>query len=71
MPEGIKPHSHYAWTKEFIEAGKERLSRDTVQDATRLEILELKQLVAELSLQVHRLNKTALPMPGDGARTNG
>ena len=25
---GIKPHSYYAWTKEFIEAGKERLTRD-------------------------------------------
>ncbi len=27
--EGIKPHSYYSWTKEFMEAGKERLSRDT------------------------------------------
>ena len=35
--EGIKPHSYYAWTKEFMEAGKERLSRDTVRDATRQE----------------------------------
>ena len=76
--EGIKPHSYYAWTKEFMEAGKERLSRDTVRDATRLEIQELKresdelkQLVAELSLQVHRLKKTAIPMPRDGARING
>ena len=33
--EGIKPHSYYAWTKEFMEAGKERLSCDTVRDATR------------------------------------
>jgi transposase len=23
--EGIKPHSYYAWTKEFMEAGKEWL----------------------------------------------
>ena len=22
--EGIKPHSYYSWTKEFIEAGKEK-----------------------------------------------
>ena len=22
--EGIKPHSYYSWTKEFMEAGKER-----------------------------------------------
>ena len=25
--EGIKPHSYYSWTKEFMEAGKERLTR--------------------------------------------
>jgi transposase len=62
--EGIKPHSYYAWTKEFMEAGKERLSRDTVRDATRQEVQELKreddefkQLVVELSLQVQRLKK--------------
>ena len=33
--EGIKPHSYYSWTKEFMEAGRERLSRDTVRDAGR------------------------------------
>jgi len=69
--EGINPHSCYAWTKEFMEAGKERLSRDMVRDATRQEIQELKQLVAELSLQVHRLKETAIPMPWDAARING
>ena len=37
--EGIKPHSYYAWTKEFMEAGRERLSRDTVRDATRQVLL--------------------------------
>ena len=31
--EGIKPHSYYAWTKEFMEAGKERLTQDAVRDA--------------------------------------
>ena len=71
--EGIKAHSYYAWTKEFMEAGKERLTRDTVRNATQQEIEqfkrengELKQLVADLSLQVHRLKKTAIPMP-DGS----
>ena len=29
--EGIKPHSYYSWTKEFMEAGKERLARDSVR----------------------------------------
>ena len=66
---GIKPNSFYSWTKEFMEAGKERLSRDTVRDATRQEIgtpkrdnADLKQMVAELSLDLHRLKKTAIPM---------
>ncbi len=31
--EGIKPGAYYAWTKDFVEAGKERLTRDTVRDA--------------------------------------
>jgi len=39
--EGIKPGAYYAWTKDFIEAGKERLTRDTVRDATRTEIQQL------------------------------
>ena len=73
--EGIKPGAYYAWTKDFMEAGKERLTRDTVRDATRREIdelkrdnAELKQLVADLSLDVYRLKKTAVPpLDGDGA----
>ena len=66
--EGIRPGTFYAWTKEFMEAGKERLIRDTIRDATRQEIgalkrenHDLKQLVADLSLEVHRYKKTALP----------
>ena len=60
--EGIRPGTYYAWLKDFMEAGKERLTRDTVRDATRFEVdglkrenTRLKQLVAELSLQVHVL----------------
>lgn len=33
--EGIRPGTFYAWTKEFVEADKERLTRDTIRDATR------------------------------------
>jgi len=75
--EGIKPGAYYAWTKDFLEAGKERLTRDTVRDATRQEIDdlkrengELKHLVADLSLDVYRLKKTAIPplgQSGNGA----
>jgi len=66
--EGIRPATYYAWLKDFMEAGKERLQRDAVRDVTRAEIQELrrdnarlKQLVAELSLQLHVLKKTAIP----------
>jgi len=66
--EGIRPGTYYAWLKDFMEAGRERLQRDIVRDATRAEVQEvkrenarLKQLVAELSLQVHVLKKTAVP----------
>lgn len=75
--EGIKPGAYYTWTKDFLEAGKERLTRDTVRDATRREIDdlkrengELKHLVADLSLDVYRLKKTAIPpldQSGNGA----
>ena len=67
--EGIKPGAFYAWTKDFMEAGKERLTRDVIRDATRQEIeqikrenAELKHLVADLSLDVYRLKKTAIPL---------
>jgi transposase len=66
--EGIHPGTYYAWLKDFMEAGKERLTREMVRDASRSEVQELrrnearlKQLVAELSLQVHVLKKTAIP----------
>ena len=73
--EGIKPHSYYSWTKEFMEAGKERLTRDSVRDATQHELKgengELKELVADLSLEAYRLKKTAIPMPQDATGTSG
>jgi len=66
--EGIKPNVYYAWLRDFMEAGKTRLARDTVRDATRAEVdglrrenERLKQLVADLSLQVHVLKKTEVP----------
>ena len=33
--EGINPANYYFWTKEFMEAGKERLTPNTLRDATR------------------------------------
>ncbi len=70
--EGINPANYYSWTKEFMEAGKERLSRNTIRDATRHEIeqlkrenREMKEIAADLLLETHRLKKTSLPPLGD------
>ena len=79
--EGINPANYYSWTKEFMEAGKERLARNTVRDATRHEIEQLKRENGDLKeivpgdwreqtdllLETHRLKKTAIPPLGHGA----
>ena len=66
--EGINPNVYYSWLKDFMEAGKSRLAAETVRDATQAEVEglklqneRLKQLVAELSLEVLVLKKTAIP----------
>ena len=66
--EGITPNVYYSWLKDFMEAGKLRLQGDTARDATQVEVAQLKQqnerlkqLVAELSLDVLVLKKTAIP----------
>jgi transposase len=63
--EGISPNLYYNWSKEFLEAGKRRLMGDTKREATspevaslRQENVELKQLVAELSLKNRGLKKS-------------
>jgi len=66
--EGIRPNVYYSWLKDFMEAGKARLRADTVRDATQVEVEglkrdneRLKQLVAELSLEVLVLKKRPCP----------
>jgi transposase len=63
--EGIHPGIYYKWSKAFLEAGKRRLTGDTVREAGSEEVGEirteneaLKQLVAELSLDIRVLKKT-------------
>ena len=63
--EGIHPGIYYKWSKTFLEAGKQRLTGDTVREAGSEEVTEirteneaLKQLVAELSLTNRVLKKT-------------
>src|SRR5918994_4685382 len=62
--EGIATNMYYSWSKEFLEAGKQRLLGDTQRQATsrevtelRTEVDQLKQLVAELSLKNRVLQK--------------
>ena len=59
--EGISPNLYYNWSKEFLEAGKRRLLGDTKREATsgevaslRRENRQLKELVAELSLELKK-----------------
>lgn len=68
--EGIAEGLYYAWSKEFLEAGKKRLAGDTERQASsgevkglRREMGELKELVAELTLENRLLKKS---MTGDG-----
>jgi len=63
--EGIHPTLYYKWSKTFLEAGKKRLTGDTVREGDctdvkdlRTENESLKQLVAELSLKNRVLKKT-------------
>ena len=61
---GIHENNYYNWSKEFLEAGKKRLSGDTERSASTSEVKDLKEengqlkdLVAELSIQVRVLKK--------------
>jgi len=63
--EGIAESLYYKWSKEFLEAGKRRLSGDTERQATspevkelRSEALALKECVAELTLETRLLKKS-------------
>ena len=71
--EGISPNLYYTWSKEFLEAGKRRLSGNTKREATSGEVLELrrendqlKALVAELSLHNRTLKKMSDGDEGSG-----
>ena len=62
--EGIGQANYYKWSKDFMEAGKRRLSGDTMREANTSEVqglkgenTDLKELVAELSLEVRVLKK--------------
>ena len=68
--ERIAEGLYYSWSKEFLEAGKKRLSGDTARQASsgevkslRREMRDMKELVADLTLENRLLKKS---MTGDG-----
>jgi len=68
--EGISQGIYYKWSKDFMEAGKKRLAGDIVRQANssevthlRKEARQLKEVVAEQTLELRLLKKS---MIGDG-----
>jgi transposase len=63
--ESIAASVYYKWSKNFLEAGKNGLTRSTVRDATTDEVrhlksenADLKTAVAELTLEVIKYKKS-------------
>ena len=72
--EGIAQNLYYRWSKEFLQAGKQRLAGDTARAATsdevrdlRREASALKEVVADLTLENRLLKKSAIGAGEDGA----
>jgi transposase len=62
---GIHANNYFKWSKEFIEAGKRRLSGDTLREASRDEVSELRRMndllkreLGELYVENKELKKT-------------
>ena len=65
--EGSNANIYYRWSKDFLEAGKKRLSGDTVREATSDEVndlrrqsAELKETLAEVVMENRVLKKSVL-----------
>ena len=72
--EGIVESLYCSWSKEFLEAGKKRLAGDTSRAATtdevqdlRREARDLKEVVAEQTLEIRLLKKSMIADGGDEA----
>jgi transposase len=70
--EGISPNLYYNWSKEFLEAGKRRLQRNTKRQATSTEVTDLrrensqlKEMLAELALRIRVLKKNEVGSDDD------
>lgn len=65
--EGIHQNLYYRWSRDFLEAGKKRLSGDTVREAStsevtdmRKESVQLKEMLAETMLENRLLKKSVI-----------
>ena len=61
----IHQNNYFKWSKEFIEAGKRRLSGDTLREATRDEVADLRRMndllkreLGEMYVENKELKKT-------------
>ena len=52
--EGIASSVYYKWSKAFLEAGKNGLTRDTLRDATSDQVKQLRQENNQLKLAIAR-----------------
>jgi len=71
--EGIAQNLYYRWSKEFLEAGKKRLTGDTAREASsdevkqlRTEARQLKEALAEVTLENRLLKKSVIADGEDG-----
>jgi transposase len=65
--EGLNQNVYYRWSKEFLEAGKQRLAGDIKREANSTEVTDLKKendqlkrLVADIMLKNEVLKKNVL-----------
>ena len=63
--ENISTALYYTWLKDFMEAGKSRLKKDSLRDATKGEVkglrnenVRLKELLGEQALHIQLLKKS-------------
>ena len=65
--EGISPNLYYTWSKSFLEAGKKRLSGDTMREANTDEVTalrkereELQKTLGKIVLELEQLKKAKM-----------
>ncbi len=70
--EGIAQNLYYRWSKDFLEAGKKRLSGDTTREANtdevrelRSEARQLKEVLAEQILENRLLKQSVIAVGED------